>query len=186
MVNPRLSRITFITLLGFCSTGTTFCQTVINRSTSITIPSIALLDIEPSSSTISLSFIPPAEAGLAMDVSGGADNSKWLNYSSANSVSVSRAISVQISSGTLGSGLNLTLIASSYTGSGSGTFATSAGSKVLSSTPQVLLTGLSSCFTGNGSGNGHLLTYTLGIANYGNIRFANNSSLVITYTMVDL
>jgi len=162
-------------------------QTVINRSASITIPSLALVDIEPNSNTINLSYSNPSEAGSPMDVSGAVDNTKWLNYSSSNAISVTRAITVQISSGTIGSGLNLNLVASAYSGSGNGvSFATSAGSKVLSGTPQIILTGLSSCFTGNGSGNGHLLTFSLTVSNYGNIKFANSSALVITYTMVDL
>ena len=50
----------------------------------VTIPEIALLDIEPNMAPITLSMDAPDEGGLPLTISSnGTDNSKWLNYTSA-------------------------------------------------------------------------------------------------------
>jgi hypothetical protein len=156
------------------------------NSASITLPNVVLLDIEPSASTIYLNFEQPTEAGSATVTSSATDNSKWLNYTSANATSTTRKITVQISSGSTPNGTVIDLTASSYSGSGDGVSLGTPGATLqLSGTSQNLITNISSCYTGDGQNNGHRLTYTFRITDYANIKTVIAGSMVINYTIVD-
>lgn len=158
-----------------------------NHSVGLTIPEIALLDVEPNTSTISLALTPPTEAGLPLTASTAAtNNSKWLNYTSALAPSsTNRTVTVQVTSGTVPSGINLLLQAGSYSGSGAGTTGTSVGQIALNNTAQNLITGIGGCYTGDGSSTGHRLTYTLAISNYAQLNFSQSTNLQITFTISD-
>jgi len=89
--------------------------------------------------------------------------------------------------GTVPAGLQLTVQAGSFSGSGVGTFGTSAGVITLTGTAQNLLTGIGSAYTGNGPSNGHNLTYTLSqVGSYAALDFDNSNTLTVTYTLSDI
>jgi len=161
----------------------------------ITIPQIALLDLEDvvgGSETvgdISLVGTAPTEAGEAMTFGTAAtNNSIWMNYSSILGTAVSRKVTVSMT-GTLPAGLKLTVTAGAYSGVGKGTTGAPTGIISLNGSPQDLIGGIGSAYTGNGAKNGHQLTYQLGYAdteNYAGLDSDNSAALTITYTLLDI
>lgn len=158
-----------------------------SSSVSLTIPAIALLDIEPNVAPITLTFAAPTQAGLPLTVSSASSNStKWLNYSSAiNAGGTTRTISAQVTSGTIPAGVSLRVQAGTYTGTGAGTLGTPAGLVTLGPTAQTVVSGIGRCYTGNGGNRGHLLTYSMIISNYDLLNFSQSTNLQITYTISD-
>lgn len=143
------------------------------------------MDIEPGSGNISLVITQPSEAGASVTPSSS-DNSKWINYTSGNISSVTRKVMVQITSGTVPAGTALDLTTSTYSGSGAGgTFGTPNSTIQLTNTAQVIITGISSCYTGDGASNGHCLTFSWRITNYANLKTTTASTIVINYTFMD-
>lgn len=144
------------------------------------------MDIEPGSGSVSIAFNQPSEAGLPLITASASDNSKWINYTSCNTASVTRKIMVQITSGNVPSGTALDLSVSSYQGNGAGgNFGTPNSTIQLSNTAQGLLTGIASCFTGDGVNNGHCLTYSLRIVDYTNVKTLLSSTVIVNFTMMD-
>jgi hypothetical protein len=173
------------------TTASTAQDTRIDQHTvQITIPEVALLDIEPSASkNISLAPIAPTEAGSPLDFSTSTNNTLWLNYSSIikTSTDPSRTISVAITAGTLPGGVNLKVAAAADAGSGSGTKGTPAGTLTLSGTGQNIITGIGSAWTDTPENKGHRLTYTLELAtgNYADLDADDSTTLTVTYTLSD-
>ncbi len=178
-------------LLIFCgllSVTVLYSQTVLIRehSLGLTIPEIALLDIEPDNTALNLSFSIPSEAGMPIVSSGGSTNSKWINYTNSLSPLVaSRSIEVQINNGTVPDGVELLMDVSAYSGGGEGAFGISAGSVTLSTAPQTCIDNIGGSYTGNGSNNGHQITYTLGITDYDVLDADQSTSLEILFTLID-
>ncbi|VAW22727.1 hypothetical protein MNBD_BACTEROID01-99, partial [hydrothermal vent metagenome] len=115
------------------------------------------------------------------------NSSVWVNYSSVVAAQASRNVTVQITNGSVPTGLTLTVAADVDAGAGNGTAGSSAGTVTLSSTAQTLISGVKSCWTGNGSGSGHNLTYALNLTsadNYSDLANAD-TDITITYTLTD-
>lgn len=159
----------------------------------ISVPQVALLDIEPSANnSISIGPAAPTEAGAPIDYTNATDNSLWLNYSSiiGSTTEASRKVSVSITSGTIPGGMTLKLLAATDAGNGDGTVGTAAAAITLSSTAQDLITGIESCYTNTPENNGHQLTYTLEAGTaagaYSDLDFDDASAaLTVTYTLSD-
>lgn len=152
-----------------------------------TIPEIAILDIAPNTSSISLSFNAPTEAGLS--ISGDTDNSKWLNYTSCiASGGSNRSISVQTDIDVSSQGIKLKVLAAAASNDGSGTLGTPLSSALtLSTTAQTLISGIGGCYTGNNR-KGHNLTYSIEPANtsdYSKLTSDNTISVTVTYTITN-
>ncbi|NOY96889.1 MAG: hypothetical protein GXO81_11080, partial [Chlorobi bacterium] len=95
---------------------------------------------------------------------------------------------VQITNGSVPTGLTLTVTADADAGAGKGAVGTSAGLVTLSATAQTLISGVKSCWTGNGSSKGHNLTYKLDLTsadNYSDLANAD-TDITITYTLTDI
>jgi len=159
----------------------------------IGIPEVALLDIESGSGTsINLTPAAPSEAGNAISFSSTTNTSLWLNYSSiiGSTTEPTRKVTAAITSGTVPGGMLLKVLAAADAGGGDGTMGTSAGQLTLSGTAQDLVTGIGSCYTGNGTSNGHQLTYTLLLnpvaGSYANLDFDDANTLSVTYTLTNL
>ncbi|HAQ37068.1 MAG TPA: hypothetical protein DCX89_09095 [Saprospirales bacterium] len=152
---------------------------------SVQFPSIVLLDIEPGDHTVNLEISAPTEAGNPVTIGSlAADNTLWMNYTSALSSSASsRSVTVQLMSGSVPSGLRLRVQANTYSGTGAGTFGTPGGTINISGTAQNLLTGIRGAYTGNGVNTGHRLTYSLQIQNYGQLAGIQTGDLTIAYTI---
>ncbi len=157
-----------------------FSQTSVNIS--VTVPSIALLDIAPNNTAFSLNLVAPTEAGNNVTINP-TNSTKWINFSSAVVSGITRKITAQLS-GTLPPGLNLKLVISNYAGAGGGTLGTSSGTIYLSGSAQIAINNIGGAFTGDGSSNGYNLNYSLEIANYTLLR-SQSATFSIIYTMSD-
>ena len=162
----------------------------------ISIPEVALLDLEAPSTAITLAGTAPvnAEAGLPMTFGTAATNSAiWMNYSSIVKGALSRNVSVAITAGAVPTGLKLTVLASAASADGAGTKGTAlATAHTLTGTSTSIVSGIGSTYTGDGANKGHNLTYQLGYAideatNYAALRFIDTAAapLTITYTLSD-
>lgn len=152
-----------------------------SKNVNLTIPEIALLDIEPNNNPIAFVFQPPTEAGNPITVSP--DNSKWINYSATIPTGGSaKFITVELDGTILG--MDIKLVAGNAVG-GSGTLGTPTGNLTLSTTPTVLIQGIGGSSTGNGSGKGHQLTFTLEPYGAGDLQANANHSVEVTYTISD-
>ena len=151
----------------------------------LVIPEIAIVDIEPNNTAINLQFSAPLDGGNAISADE-ANESKWLNYTSAISrTGSSRYITAQIANGSLPEGIELRLAANDYSGSGKGAHGQSSGQISLSSTPKTIISNIGRAFTGNGVGNGHQLTYSLAISDYKKLDAAERAEVMIIFTITE-
>jgi hypothetical protein len=156
------------------------------HSVSINIPEVALLDLEGGTS-VSLSPSEPTEAGDAFNFATATDASTWVNYSSIVASGNTRSVTAEITTGSVPTGLLLKVTASSDAAKGKGTMGTPASQITLSNTPKNIITGIGSCYTGNGETSGSNLTYALelnSVDDYNELVQAN-TSLTITYTLTE-
>ena len=158
----------------------------------ITIPEVALVDIETTGPNTSITLGPaaPTEAGDPINFTGQSNSVLWLNYSSIKSAAdPTRDITAAITSGTLPGGMQLDVTAAAYAGSGDGQTGSSAGPVTLSGAAQDVVTGIGSAYTGDGANNGHNLTYALSlsgaIGSYAALDADDATTLQITYTISD-
>ncbi len=181
----------FATFLFFAGVTVTNAQDTEtdNHTVGFTIPDFAILDIEEAANkniTLILSETN-LEAGSIFDFSA-TDATLWLNYTAfAPKVSGSwetREVNVKIDE--LVPGLDLKVLVGAATG-GIGTLGSSqasASAVTLTTTDQAVITGIGSCYTGNGTSKGHNLTYSLAVNNYSLIE-AGTKSVTVTYTIAD-
>jgi hypothetical protein len=158
----------------------TFAQTSANIA--ITVPSYALLDIALNNTAFNLNLVAPTEAGNIATINP-TNSAKWINFTSAVGVGITRKITAQIS-GTLPTGLNLKLLVSPYAGAGGGTLGTSSGTLNLNGTAQIIINNIGGAFTGDGINNGYKLNYTLEILDFGLLK-SQSSTFSIIYTLAD-
>jgi hypothetical protein len=157
-------------------------QTTASVGVSISLPSVALLDVEPNTGGFNLNLNAPTEAGNPLTTTA-TNNTKWLNFTSAVATGTTRKITVQLS-GSLPNGINLKLVTANYTGTGKGTLGSAVSTLYLSTAQQTVVNAIGGAFTGNGAGNGYNLTYSLEIVNYSLLR-NQTTSVSILYTLMD-
>ena len=192
---------TIITFVFLLVSTLTFAQDgkIASHTIDISVPSVAILDIEPAENSISLGATAPTEAGDAFEFStNSSDNSLWLNYSSTvgtienpldNSelIAQTRRVTVNVI-GVIPPGIVLKVQASDDVGNGEGAVGTPAADPItLSLLPQDLITDIGTCYTGTPENNGHNLTYTMESDgnNFSALNLANNTTLTVTYTLTD-
>lgn len=173
----------FGVLLALASHG----QTVANVNVSLTMPSVALVDILPSgSNSVTLQMTAPTEAGNTIGT-GTSNNTNWLIFTSAVATGASRSIKGDVV-GTLPAGIQLRLDVSAYVGTGQGftggeSYVTA--NRYLTNTPVSFIDNIKGAYTGITYGaSGFKLTYSLEIQNYANIR-SGTSNVTVRYTMAD-
>ena len=161
-----------------------------DHTVQITIPEVALLDLEASAGTsITLAVVAPTEAGLAVSFATAVDSTVWINYSSVigSTTEPSRTVAAKISAGTVPGGMLLKVTAAADAGNGDGTVGSSAGQITLSGSDQTVISGIGSAYTGDGASNGHALYYGLELngagGSYANIDFDDATTLAILYTI---
>ncbi|WP_440881815.1 hypothetical protein [Tenacibaculum sp. C7A-26P2] len=162
-----------------------------SHSLAVTIPEVALIDLESSTSTsITLEVTAPTEAGEAATFPDP-DTSIWMNYSSIvnGTEDSSRNVTVVVSNGTIPPGTKISLVAASDAGGGAGTMGTPTASIDLSTSAQNLVTDIGSAYTGSGVSAGHNLTYTLALSDdadaYSNLDANDSTTLTVLYTLSD-
>ncbi len=153
----------------------------------LSLPQIALLDIEPGAgSSVLFTIEPSAESGNPANIEKTTNGNLWVNYTSAvSNPQDSRAITAQISQGNFPEGITLFVEAGAFSGSGEGQTGQPAGKTSLSVQPKPIISNIGSCFTGNGTNNGHLLTFSIDIADYSKIQSMENTEFTILYTITD-
>jgi hypothetical protein len=151
------------------------------------LPEIALIDIEPSSdNSVFFSVDPALESGDEPQINKNSNESLWLNYSSSlQSSTQSRSIVAEIGQGTLPEGIVLYLEVSTFSGLGKGKVGQPTGKILLSTQPKAVLTNIGNCFTGDGINNGHVLSYSIEIADLTNLHASDESNFTILYTISD-
>ena len=160
-------------------------QTVASGSigVNLTLPEIALLDIEPNNSAVSLTLNAPNEAGSFVKVATNT-NAKWLNYTSAVRQGQFRNVTVQIEYGSIPPGTKISILANSASGGG-GALGSSNGTIVLSYSPQKVVNLIGGAYTGNGANAGHALSYTLEVTQVADLDFNSSGTLGLIYTLID-
>ncbi len=186
MKNLVLTFASFLFFIGIANAqdGTTASHTI-----GIDIKSIALVDIEATDGTknITLSPVVPTEAGNALDFTNATNSNLWLNYSSIVSASTkSRTITASISSGLPG-GTTITVAAAAPTGGKGNRGTANTTPQTLSTGGVTVVSGIGSCYTGDGASNGSNLTYKLNMDDnsYGSLYQNNSYSVTVTYTITE-
>ncbi|AQX84191.1 hypothetical protein OZ664_10110 [Elizabethkingia sp. HX WHF] len=162
-----------------------------SHSIAITIPKVALVDIEPAASkNLTLAFTAPTEAGQPL-TAPTPNSTLWLNYSSIKSqADTTRNVTVKLTA--LVPGVDIKVTAAAATGSGGGTLGTPSAQLILSAADQTIITGIGSAYTGDGANNGHNLTYALNygsaagsVASYSDLDATATATATVTYTISD-
>jgi hypothetical protein len=153
----------------------------------ISLPVVAMVDIEPGfDNRIHFTLVPHAESGNQPGIAEHANETLWINYSSALPAGQnSRSITAEISQGFVPSGFRIYLEAAAYTGNGDGQHGSPAGRIELSDQPISVITGIGNGFTGNGAGKGHSLAFSLEISDYSMLSASEESNFVVLYTLTD-
>ncbi|MHB1108175.1 MAG: hypothetical protein ACYCZ2_17605 [Lutibacter sp.] len=196
----KLTKLFFAAVIVL-STNASFGQDskIATHLLNINIPEVALLDLEAPSTSITLAGTVPTEAGLPMTFEDATakNTSIWMNYSSIVKGVLLRNVTVSILTGSVPAGLKLTVLAGAASLDGAGTKGTAASIitfiNTTPTTPQNIVTGIGSTYTGNGVNKGRNLTYQLGYATDAETDYAalRNVDLVgvpltITYTLSDI
>ncbi|KPH12220.1 hypothetical protein [Chryseobacterium sp. ERMR1:04] len=162
-----------------------------NHTITISIPEVAIVDIEPSATkNITLGFTAPTEAGQPL-LPSASNTTLWLNYSSIKSVAdPTRNVTVKLDA--IIPGIDIHVTAAAATGAGAGTLGTPSAQLTLSAVDQTIVSGIGSAYTGNGTSNGHNLTYALaagsgpgGVAAYADLQATATTTAKVTYTISD-
>jgi hypothetical protein len=139
----------------------------------VTIPDLAIIGIagpEGNATTVNLTpDISNLEAGEKIDFGTASNNALWLNYTSivekqgnGNSPGKTRKIKVELENN-MPNGMDLFLKVGPVN-SGDGQTGTAKPEKIaLKKGPSTVVENIGSCYTENGEGKGHRLTYSLGI-----------------------
>lgn len=156
-----------------------------NDDTSATfkLSEIALLDLAPNNTTVTLNVVAPDNAGEKAIIEA-TNNNKWINFSSAvKSSTASRSISVKIVSGQVPPGIYLKL--STENNSGFGEYGKTPSVITLNNQEQTIVSGIRGAYTGNGEANGFKLTYGLEIYDYKLLDFDQSATLSLRLTLTD-
>lgn len=172
-------------ICGLCAISS-FGQSQGSVNATFNLSQVAMIDLEPNNSTITLNLSSAIEAGEKAAVVM-TNNEKWINFSSAvTSAATPRSISIKIEDGQVPSGIYLKLSTSNYMGIGQGVLGSPAGILTLNSTPQTIISGIKGAYTGDGINNGYKLSYSLEIYDYKLLDFNQSATLSITLTLSDL
>jgi len=183
----QIALISVISVMSLMGQENTAIQNVVVR-----VPEVALLDLEGRKGTdIRFAAEGPGEAGMAVDFNNQTNNDLWINYSSITNKSTepSRDITVQITSGSVPSGMVLEVTASKDAGRGEGQVGAPTGTISLNHTAQSIISGVGSAYTGHGVSNGHQLSYRLALSSekgsYGQLDIDQSNTVAIMYTLTD-
>ena len=180
MIVKACKPVFFLHFILFCAgMDTVVSQTTGSRNIILNLPVVTLLDIEPNTNSITINFTASSEAGNPI-TNPSPNTTKWLNYTSSitqggSTKNVSVVLNQTIP------GINIQLQAGNATGGG-GALGTPFGLVTVSTTPVNIITGIGGAYTGNGSGNGHQLTFSFTVSDYSDL-VQMNQTVNVTYTI---
>ena len=138
-----------------------------NINVRFSIPEIAVMDVEPDYNNIEFSVAASANPGGEPVVEQISGESVWINYSSAIGRNGNkRSINAQLVENSLPEGISLYVEASSASPFGSANQGVSVGKVKISGEPRPIITGIGSCFTGDGVNAGHEIRYFVEITDF--------------------
>lgn len=177
-----MNKARLIALTGLCFACRLVSQTTGNRTVTLMLPVVTLMDVEPAG-TISLNYAAPSEAGNAL-TAPPANTTKWINYTSAILPGgATRRITASVNQ--LIPGTDIRIQAAAASGSGGGALGIPSGPVVLTTAAQTLISGIGGAFTGNGANNGHRLTISIAVSTYAGFTARTNTPVVIVYTITE-
>lgn len=157
-----------------------------NLNVRFSVPEIAVVDIEPELSNIEFRLAAPGVAGGEPVVQHVSNESVWINYTSAIRRNGNRrSINAQISEGTIPDGISFYVEASFASAFGSINQGSPVGRVHITSQPHPIITGIGSCFTGEGVGKGHELKYFLEISDFSQMKSIEDQVFTVLYTITD-
>lgn len=92
------------------------------------------------------------------------EGSIWINYSSVVNPLSTNSIFVSLGLGNIPAEISIKLKIDPYQGNGSGELGAPTAPIILSTFPQPIIVNIGSCYTGQGEGQGHKLTYSWELA----------------------
>lgn len=153
----------------------------------ITIPTVAIVDIEGNGNNTTIELNPSfsnLEAGDAVDFSGVTNSELSLNYTSIINDKTNK-ITAEIDVDTESNyGFSIKLSVGSNNG-GSGELGEGQEDVELSTTPAAVVTGIGSCYSGDGNSKGRTLTYSLEAKDYSKIIGQEYDEITVTYTIME-
>lgn len=155
---------------------------------SLSMPQISLITIMPNNSAITLELgVPTIPGGPPRDdLKESKDSSKWLNYTCSRRGRRSRrSVDVQITQGSIPTGLKISVTASRVQPYGKGQRGRPTSKVWLSTNSQTLIQDIGNCNTGRGRQRGHRLTYHLQLDDFNQLDAEPTSSITVTYTISD-
>ena len=153
----------------------------------VVIPEVALIALQfEGTSALDMVGNAPDMAGDQVSLKSANSSKVWLNYSSVVAKDQKRKVTATVV-GEVPEGVILRLTAMEITGQGRGEMGRSNGKLTLSNNPTDIISGIGSCYTGEGIQNGHLLSYEVEIDPdqlYQN-NPAQEATLSVVYTLTD-
>ncbi len=151
-----------------------------------TVPEIAVVDIEPALNNVEFAISASDQPGAEPVVEQLSEESLWINYSSAiRPNSNKRKIVAQISEGEIPAGIAFFIEASAATPFGSANQGNSLGRVQMTKDPRPIISGIGSCYTGDGVNMGHELKYSIEITDFSKIESAGDQVFTVMYTISD-
>lgn len=157
-----------------------------NINVRFSLPEIAMINIEPEFGNVEFTIAAPGSAGGEPAVEHVSNESLWINYTSAILKNGNRrSINAQISEGNVPEGVSLYIEASVASAFGSANQGNPGGKVQVTSQPRPIISGIGSCFTGDGIGRGHEIQYFLEISDFERIKSIENQVFTVLYTITD-
>ena len=125
------------------SANAAIAQKTATHDVTISIPEIALLDLEGPAGVSNITLTPtvPTDAGLPMTFEAATNSTIWMNYTSIIKGAPLRKVTVKIQTGDVPAGLKLTVEAGVYSGAGKGTMGTKTGIITLDKITDAIIVG---------------------------------------------
>jgi hypothetical protein len=181
MKKSRYHRVISMLILAWvlCWPGLARAQAQRESNVSIIINEVAVVKI--SGGNITLTIQAPGTVGEPPQ--NAVDSTCYLQYTSSLQTGQSRQVAASCQSlDSAPGGCSLSLQAFPAAGSGEGT---SAGQITVSSTAQIIISGITRCATGTGGTDGALLTYTLEVVAATDLVAGEVRSSTIVLTVLD-
>lgn len=157
-----------------------------NINVRFSLPEIAVLDIEPGLGNVEFNIAAPGLAGGEPVVEHVSSETVWINYTSAILKNGNRrSINAQISEGSIPDGISLYIEASVASAFGSANQGNPVGKVQVTDQPRPIISGIGSCFTGDGIGKGHEIQYFLEISDFDQIKSIEDQVFTVLYTITD-
>lgn len=152
----------------------------------LSVPEIAIVDIESGGGRIEFNLVPSSEPGGKPELRLETTEPVWINYSSSLRINgQKRSIIAQISQGVVPNGVALFLEASPPSSFGSRNQGYSNGKTQITPEPKPIISGIGSCFTGDGINMGHELIFSLEISDFSKMESIGSQEFTILYTITD-